>query len=210
MILFNLATVKQQYSNIIEQWATPLRHRCVPCLHLCRPEQKKPADVSPFSPAANPHKIYQSAKKSQVVTFCPKNGSRDLGFLGIMRHSWATSCPVEAPPKSYVTHRADRNPTKQTFYKLLSRISLELGPTGRSVIHVFIVSASEQLLFQVCDMISVYMYRKLNIKVYRNILIYILDFCLILWLRSSVCLCGSDQQLKEIIQEYVLKVLDLP
>ena len=96
-----------------------------------------------FSPAANPHKICSSAKKSQVVTFCPKNGSRDLGFLGIMRHSWATSCRVEAPPKSYVTHRADRNPTKQTFYKLLSRISLELEPTGRSVIHVFIVSASE-------------------------------------------------------------------
>ena len=59
-------------------------------------------------------------------------------------------------------------------------------------------------------MISVYMYRKLNIKVYRNILIYIMDFCLILWLRSSVCLCGSDQQLKEIIQEYVMKVKDLP
>ena len=86
------------------------RLHCLRALPPPSPPRAKNLPTFPlFLPRANPHKICPSAKKSHVVTFCPKNGNLDVDFwalcaiLGLP----AVKEPSLAPPESYVT----RGPT---------------------------------------------------------------------------------------------------
>ena len=86
------------------------------------PREKKPAaDVSPFSLPENllhcqNSVLWHSAQKMADVAT----------FLGILRHSRATSCPTLAPPKSYVTgkHQSDQPNIQPNGFSVFSNINI--------------------------------------------------------------------------------------
>ena len=87
-----------------KEWATPLLLACSASTFTA--QSKKPADVSPFFSRANPHKICPSAKKSHVVTFCPKNGGPDVDF-------WALCAILGLPAVEVRRHPSLTSPGEQ-------------------------------------------------------------------------------------------------
>ena len=98
------------------------------------PRAKKPADVSPFSPEQI---LIKSAQRQEnpCCDILPKKWKPRSGILGIMRHSWATSCRGEAPPKSYVTRLTAIQPSKHFINCSRGFLALELEPTCWLVIN---------------------------------------------------------------------------
>ena len=82
-------------------------HCCLRALPPPSPPRAKNLPTFPlFFSTANPHKICPSAKKSYVVTFCPKNGGPDVDF-------WALCAILGLPAVEVRRHPSLTSPGEQ-------------------------------------------------------------------------------------------------